>query len=230
MRNLAIIPARGGSKGLPGKSLLKVGGLSLVARAIKAAQESECFEEVAVSSDWGEVLAEAGKYGATPIIRPTALARDESPVIDAILHVLGTYGNSGIKFDTICLLNPTSPLRNAEDIRACYAAHEKGSPDTTVSVVEVHTIRMTENLGGIGWRPETTEQNRQAKAKQYIQNGAIYIANVPWLKGAYPAMVSQNSNISLMPKERSVDVDTQADLELAEALCGRQKEIAPVKS
>jgi CMP-N-acetylneuraminic acid synthetase len=214
-----MVPARRGSKGLPGKSMMTVGGLSLVARAVKVALEADIFDDVCVSSDWAEVLAEASKYGATPVQRPTALARDDSGVVEAMLHALGVYRNSGVEYDTVCLLNPTSPLRTAGDVLACYKSHALGDPDTTVSVIESSSIRMTQNLGdgSFGWRPEDVEQNRQVRRTQYVQSGSVYIANVRWL-AASRTLVSRRSNVCILPRNHSLDIDNEWDLRAARAL------------
>lgn len=199
--------------------MLEVGGLSLVARAVRVAVESDLFDDVCVTSDWDEALSEGAKFGATAILRPTALAGDDSPIADAIQHALGTYRNGGIEFDSVCLLNPTSPLRSVDDVRACYKAHESGGSESTLSVRRDDSIRMIGALNS--WMPENAQQNRQGRQPNYVQTGSIYFVNVKYLRNT-KRLVSDKSQIVVIPDERSIDIDTENDLAYARLLAGRE--------
>jgi len=114
---LALIPARGGSKGLPGKNIKPLLGKPLIAWTIEQAKASKYVDRVVVSTDDDEIAEVAIRYGAeVPFLRPKELARDDSPTIDAILHALDFFSDKGERFDLLALLEPTSPLRDSEDI------------------------------------------------------------------------------------------------------------------
>jgi CMP-N-acetylneuraminic acid synthetase len=117
---LALIPARGGSKGLPGKNIKPLLGKPLIAWTIEQAMASKYVDKVIVSTDDEEIAEVAKNYGAeVPFLRPKELAKDDSPTIDAILHALNFFSKKGEDFNLLALLEPTSPLRDTEDIDRC---------------------------------------------------------------------------------------------------------------
>src|SRR5690554_6446866 len=134
-RILALIPARGGSKGLPRKNLRLLGGKPLIAWTIEEAVKSGCFAEVAVSTDDNEIAAAAKDYGArVPFLRPAELARDDTKGIEVVLHAMDWYETNEWAFDLLMLLQPTSPLRTAEDIRAALGVFSEKQAAAVVSV------------------------------------------------------------------------------------------------
>lgn len=140
-RILALIPARGGSKGIPGKNIIDVGGLPLIAHSIRAAKKSKLVDKVIVSTDSAEIAKVAKKYGAqAPFLRPKKISGDKSPTIDAVLHALDWLEAHGEKFHAIALLEPTSPLRKNDDIDNAIKLLLKNfnKADAVVSVGEVH--------------------------------------------------------------------------------------------
>ena len=232
MSVLALVPARGGSKGLPGKNLAEVGGRSLVARAIEVARAEPRIDTVAVSSDDPAILEAATRAGAEAWRRPAALAGDAVATLDVVRHHLGEHP----EVEVLVLLQPTSPLRVPADVAACLdlldatgseGPEGPGGPATPVgSVVTVtpleHPWQWSVELGeggGVspvaGW--PAFSRRRQDLPAGYRLNGAVYVVRREWLERA-GAFVGPGTRAVVMPPERSVDVDSAADLALARAL------------
>ncbi|MDM7322334.1 MAG: acylneuraminate cytidylyltransferase family protein [Gammaproteobacteria bacterium] len=223
---LALIPARGGSKGLPGKNIRPLGGKPLIKWSIEAAQTSRLVSQVVVSSDDPAILEVARAAGAeTPFIRPQELAQDDTPSIDVVFHALDHLP----MVEWLVLLQPTSPLRTAEDIdQAITRCLEAGAP-ACVSVTEPSALpwwMFTVNTSGRlapfledGQRP----QRRQEAPTLYALNGAIYLARVDWLRQTR-SFLTEETVAHVMPAERSVDIDTALDFRMAECLLMIQRE------
>lgn len=204
----AFIPARKGSKGLPGKNIKVFHGKPLVQWSIEQAQNSGCFDRIVVSSDDDAVLAIADACGVVPYQRYTELAEDNTP-IDAVLYDFFVRDENASEFG--CLLNPTSPLRRASDI----AAMQKWiGMKKYWSVVSVHWcdfigwVEKPSNRGplctyNIGNRP-----NRQTRDDFYLENGSIYWFKTEILK-AFGTMIANPEKTKLypMPEERSLEID-----------------------
>lgn len=138
MRNIAIIPARSGSKGLPDKNIKDLCGKPLMAYSIKAAIDSDIFDKVMVSTDSEEYAIIARKYGAeVPFFRSIATSSDEAATWDAVLEVLDGYERLGEEYDSFCLLQPTSPIRTSKDIKAAYKIYGRYQASAVVSMVEL---------------------------------------------------------------------------------------------
>jgi N-acylneuraminate cytidylyltransferase len=216
----ALIPARGRSRGLPGKNLAAVGGRTLVARAVEVGRAVELIDEVAVSSDDAAILAEAGWAGAVSVARPAALAADDTPTAAVVDHFLAARP----AVDTLVLLQPTSPLRNPDDVRRCLAALASAPAAATVTPV-AHPIEWTFREGGdgrlapvLGWRRFVAR--RQDALRTFTLNGAVYAASAAYLRAGHP-LVGPDTAMVPMPPERSVDVDDEVGLALARLLCDR---------
>ena len=138
MRNIAIIPARSGSKGLKDKNIKELNGKPLMAYTIEAALESGIFDCVHVSTD-SEKYAEIGRqFGAdVPFLRDAELAGDKSSTWDALRYVVQEYRKRGKEFELVTLLQPTSPMRNARNIREAYEVFEQKSADAVISICEL---------------------------------------------------------------------------------------------
>lgn len=223
-RVLAIIPARGGSKGLPGKNIRPLRGKPLIGWSLDAAWASRYVSEVVVSSDDSEILAVAqGLANHVSLVRPAELARDDSSSIDVVLQVLDTLPD----YDWVVLLQPTSPLRTAADIDAalerCWAT---GAP-ACVSVSEATDSPWW--MFGINQQgrlksflpPEQRPMRRQDLPELYALNGAVYVARADWLRQTR-SFLGEETVAVVMPAERSVDIDTLQDFHRAEFLLDRQ--------
>lgn len=217
---LAVVAARGGSKGLPGKNLADLGGRPLVAWSVAAARASIYLDRIVVSSDDDAILSAAMAAGCdTAIRRPVKLATDDAPVAEAVIHALESISED---FAIVVLLAATSPLRIGADIDACIRACHGGAP-AAVSVRETEKPaewicrldkegRLTPVLPGAG-----LHSRRQDIAASYLPNGAVYAAQVGWFlhnKTFYgPGTVG-----CIMPSARSVDIDQELDLAVARCL------------
>lgn len=223
MRNLAIIPARSGSKGLPDKNIKLLNGVPLLAYSIKAAQESGMFDEIMVSTDSKKYAYIAMQYGASvPFLRSKALSGDSAGSWDVAIEVLKCYQETGHRFDTVCLLQPTSPLRTADDIVGGYALLEAKNADAVTSVCEVEhsplwCMTLGEDLSLSEFNKRDEDRPRQQLPIYYRLNGAIYIRKIVY---ACEDIVLKNEYdfAYIMSQERSVDIDTAFDFLHAELI------------
>ncbi len=210
---LALIPARGGSKGLPGKNTLPVAGRPLLAWSVDAARAARSVDRVVLSSDDDAIMAAARACGCeVPFVRPAALGSDTATTIDVVMHALDALPG----YDLIVLLQPTSPLRTAADIdAACERLASSGAP-ACVSVSPVDQspywmYRLGDNQGlvpVVETPPGVTR--RQDLPAVYTLNGAVYVADIAWLRQTR-TFVTRETVAHLMPAERSIDIDTIAD-------------------
>ena len=222
---LAVIPARGGSKGIPGKNLREVGGVSLLVHAIRAAREAERVSEFVVSTDSDEIAGAATAAGARVVVRPSELATDDAPVAAALSHALETVEAEGSgPFDVVVLLQPTAPLRTGTHVDGALRALENApTADSVVSVCVVedaHPGRMY-RLPGDGtmtplW-PEWERSPRQALPPVYHRNGAIYAVRRDTLL-RHGLAIGRRPVPYVMPPELQANIDAERDLIVADAL------------
>jgi CMP-N,N'-diacetyllegionaminic acid synthase len=181
---IAIIPARGGSKGLPRKNILDLCGRPLIAWTIEKALGSRYIDKVVVSTEKQEIAEISKQYGAQVVERPEELARDDSPTIDAIMHVINWFEKRGDYFDIIILLEPTSPLRKEKDLNNAIGLFIENidRADSLVSVGEVHleNPHITKKIEN-GYVKPLIEigkkvHQRQQLPKVYFPYGVIYLA------------------------------------------------------
>ncbi len=216
-KTLALIPARAGSKGVPGKNIRMLAGKPLIVWTIEAARASRYVNHVVVSSDSADILGVARDFGSETLVRPAELARDETPGIDVVLHALDELPG----YDYVVLLQPTSPLRIAADIDAAIEVCLAADAPACVSVTEpskspywMYTVATDGRM-----RPlialENLPTRRQALPAVYSLNGAVYVARVDWLKQTR-GFLTEETVAYLMPAERSVDIDTELDFRVAE--------------
>ena len=223
MKNIAIIPARSGSKGLIDKNIKDLCGKPLMAYTIEAAIKSGQFDEVMVSTDSERYADIAKEYGASvPFLRSELTSSDTASSWDMVEEVLNGYRRLGKEYDTFCLLQPTSPLRTDADIKGAYELYAEKASFAVVSVCEAEHSplwcgHLPENQEFVGFiDPENMEQ-RQSGGKFYRLNGAIYIVNIgKFMQDRY--LYRAGSFAYIMDQERSVDIDTKIDFKMAELL------------
>lgn len=216
MSALAVIPARSGSKSLPGKNVRLFHGRPLLHWSISAARESGVAERIIVSTDDEEIATIARAGGAeVPFLRPAALAQDDSPMLDVMLDLLTRLESVP---ENVLLLQPTSPLRNADDLRR--AAALLADADAVVSVTAAkHHPQWLQRISPEGLlEPFTREPApacRQDLPKVYALNGALYLVRTTALRAERTFRPARTLAYE-MPAERSVDIDSELDWRLAE--------------
>jgi CMP-N,N'-diacetyllegionaminic acid synthase len=224
---LAIIPARGGSKGLPGKNILPLAGKPLIAWTIEAAKESRYIDRYIVSTDDDDIANVAKKYGCeVPFKRPSYLATDESPTMDLIEHCIYFFRKNQLEFDYLVLLEPTSPLRNADDIDAAIQllVENRNKADSIVGVSKVEASHpvfdVSINDNGL-IQPFIGESfklfRRQDIEELFFFEGSVYVSDIQILlkeKSFY-----HNRTLPfVMPRWKSLEVDEMIDLLTAEVI------------
>lgn len=224
---LAIIPARGGSKGVPRKNIRLLAGKPLIAYTIDTASKSEYINSVVVSTENEEISEVSKKYGAEVIERPKELAQDESPAIDAIKHVIQTLREKdNYHPDIIVLLQPTTPLRIVPDINNAVELFLNNDCESVVSVCKANpywclTFKDKYLEPVHGW--DYFYKRRQDLPNSYSLNGAIYITLTENLD-KYNSFFNKKTISYIMPIERSVDIDNEVDFKLAEFFLRREYE------
>jgi N-acylneuraminate cytidylyltransferase len=215
-RVLALIPARGGSKGIPRKNIAPLGDRPLIAWTIEAAKASSYIDRTVLSSDNDEIIEVARRYGCeAPFKRDASLSGDTATTMGVVMDVLTRLDG----FDWIVLLQPTSPLRNAADIDGCIATMVAAQAPAAVSVrpAEDHPYLVFETAPDGRMRhfappPNGVSLRRQDLPPAWCLNGAVYVAQVDWLRSRRD-FLSTDTVAYPMPAQRSVDIDTPDDLE-----------------
>lgn len=220
MKILAVIPARGGSKGIPRKNIKPLAGKPLIAWTIEAALHAQGIDRVIVSTEDEEIALVAKQFGAeVPFMRPHTLAQDDTPGIAPVLHAIKQLPD----YDWVLLLQPTSPLRSVEDIEGIIQFCRDEAAPSAVSVTQVskHPFWMYQRDDQnrlhslIPNQPEITR--RQDLPAAYTLNGALYLARTDWLIQNQGFIGSETLGY-VMPEERSVDLDTPQDWRWVEFL------------
>jgi len=219
---LAVIPARGGSKGIPKKNISPVLGKPLIYWTIEEAKKSKHIDRLILSSDDRETMDIASKYGCeVPFVRPKELSDDYASGIDAVLHAVDSIGQH---YDYVLFLQPTSPLRTTEDIDKCIemCISEEAPACVSVTVVDKSPYWMffldkSSLLDTPVISNEGLKRRRQDVNQAYILNGALYFARTDWLKEK-KVFVTEETLAYTMPKERSIDIDTELDLKILEMM------------
>lgn len=222
-RVLAIIPARGGSKGIPRKNVQILAGKPLLAWTIDVALQVAEIDRVILSTDDPEIATVAQLYGCdVPFMRPTELAGDDAPGIAPVLHALDMLPG----YDIVVLLQPTSPLRTKEDIVACLESVAAGAPScVTVQRLRhgIHLLYEIDNRGNLipYFSEEFSTARRQEAQEVQMLNGAVYVAYIAELR-KYKSFLFPGVRAHEMPQDRSIDIDEQLDMELAGFLLSKK--------
>lgn len=218
-RVIGVITARGGSRGLPRKNILPLAGKPLISWTIQAARHSATVDRVLLSTDDEEIAHVARAAGCdVPFLRPAELARDDTPGEAPLLHVLDQVEG----FDYAVLLQPTSPLRTAQDIDACVRLCIDSGAASACSVCEAdnHPAWCFEIKSGklSAWAGEQNiPSRRQLLSSVYSLNGAVYVVDVDRFRQTRK-LIDDQTIAHVMPRSRSVDIDTAFDLKLCEFL------------
>lgn len=227
MRNLAIIPARSGSKGLKDKNIKLLNGKPLLAYTIEAAKESGLFDEIMVSTDSKGYADIAKRWGANvPFLRSDELSNDTASSWDVVKEVIKKYKNLGTEFDTVALLQPTSPLRTSIDIIEGYKVFKEKAAKFVVGVCEMDHSPLWANTLPDDYsmenfiRPEVVKMPRQSIPTYYRINGALYIVKIDSLMENVD-IYGNRSFALVMKKENSIDIDEMLDFIIAESLLKR---------
>lgn len=227
MKNLAIIPARSGSKGLADKNIKVLNGKPMLAYTIEAAKGTKMFDEIFVSTDSEKYAKIAVELGAcVPFLRSDELSTDTASSWDVVKDAIIKYKELGKEFDTVALLQPTSPLRTSDDIIKGYNEMQEKNANIIVGVCEVEHSPMWSNVlpDDNSFKdfinPNLTKQPRQSLPTYYRINGAVYIIRTKYLMCA-EHIYAEGSYALIMPKEHSIDIDDKIDFTIAEAIMNK---------
>lgn len=224
---LIIIPARGGSKRLPRKNIKLLAGKPLIFWTIEAAIKAKLTGKIIVTSDDDEILGLADEYKSKGVYkrkRPEHLATDTASTVDAVIDVIDSEDALGNKAQTIIVLQPTSPLRNENDIRNAFLLYSdteaNGNRDTVVSVCEVEHPTAWVGLVEKDMSFEGTQllnKRSQDYGKEYRLNGAVYVSDAAYILKER-SLFSPELKASIMPRVRSIDIDEEIDFKVCEGL------------
>lgn len=215
---LAIIPARGGSKGIPKKNIKAVSGKPMINYTIEAAKECDYIDKVIVSTDDEEIAEISMKAGAiVPFLRPDELAVDEAELIDVVMHAVEFYERKAERYDIIVLLQPTSPLRTSDDLQKALEYYMRKGEKSLLSISEVseHPVNMRKFNEENELEKMLGDEGDASEAKKYYKiNGAIFINSMSEL--SEKTRFEDNVMGYVLPKEHGIDIDVPEDVVVAE--------------
>lgn len=221
MTTIAIIPARGGSKGVPRKNIRLLAGTPLIAHSIEDAQQSSLVDQVYVSTDDPEIAAISAEYGAKIIHRPAELANDTASSESALIHALQALEDQNINPELLVFLQCTSPIRTGAEIDQAIAKLKKHQADSLVSVSPSHRF-LWEEVNGVAkainydyrHRPRRQDMN-----PQYVENGSIYVFK-PWVLKETKNRLGGKISLYVMSEMAAVEIDSEDDFQMIEFLMG----------
>lgn len=226
---LCVILARGGSKGVPGKNIKDLNGKPLIYYTIKSIQEAEIYDRVILSTDSTSIAEVALKYGVeVPFMRPSYLSTDDANALDAVQHALKWVETNDKVYDYVQYIFPTAPLRNSKDLLNGFNMIIERSADMVISICKtdhpaqwMNTLPSNNSLKEF-IKPEYRQKNNQELPASYRINGSIYIAK--W-RVFYNKEDWFNQDVigCIMPRKRSIDIDTELDFLIAECILNNSK-------
>ncbi|MFA6126532.1 MAG: acylneuraminate cytidylyltransferase family protein [Bacteroidales bacterium] len=227
---IAIIPARGGSKRLPGKNLMLIAGKPLIGWTIEAAIESGVFSRVVVSTDSWEIAVVAAQFGAeVPFMRPDELALDNTPSIEVLIHaVKELLSGQETQLTHLACLQPTSPLRTGENIREAVRLLETKHADAVISVCKTEhsplwSNTLPESLSLDGFIPEKIQTTPSQQLPAYYRlNGALYFCRINRMMEEKTLFLKSKAFAYVMNRKDSIDIDDQVDFDLAAIYLGQR--------
>lgn len=215
MTALGVVPARGGSRTVPRKNLIELGGETLVARAVRIALDAETLDRLVVSTDDDEIAAAALAAGVEVVRRPQELARDDSPTEDALRHAIGQHGGD---YEWTVTLEPTAPFRTAATIDRCVRLAAERDAGSVLTVAESR-----ENWGRIDGdgRYELLDpaaaRRRQAREPLYAESGTVWVTRTASLL-AGSSVVAEPAYAVVVDEREAIDINSELDIAIAEAL------------
>ena len=227
---VAVVPARGGSKAIPHKNIVDLGGKPLLAWTLATASKVPYLDRTIVSSDHQEILSVADRFGATPLRRPAALAEDAIPTAPVLLHVADVLAAEGKEPDYLVTLEPTSPFRRPETvIRAIERAIAEGA-DTVVSGVEDRGYFWVPGEGGTFRQLDpSAPRRRQDRTPYYREGGTVYVTRTAFLRET-GSMASGKMIFLPVAEEEGIDINTPLDLVYARAWLAAHPEGSSARS
>lgn len=226
---LGIIPARGGSKGIPNKNIARLNNKPLIAYTIQEALKSQYLDDVILSTDSKDIAECSAKYGLNiSSLRPKKLALDDTSSIDVIIYEVQKYESEhNITVDVIVLLQPTAPLRNSTDIDGAISKFIQLNSDSMISVCKISSGHPSHiyYIDNDKLKPIFEEyrviQRRQELKPYFLRNGALYISKKSILL-EQRSFIIDNLDLFIMPSERSINIDEPFDLDFADWIMKRQ--------
>lgn len=223
MKVLAIIPARGGSKGVPRKNILDINGKPLINYSVEVGVEAEkrgIIDKLVVSTDDEEIASVAKEAGADiPFMRPDYLSNDTAKSVDVMIHAYEYFASQGVEYDTILLLQPTTPLRTVEDVKSALEIYEKTGAKSLIScyreeyICDLVSYHRDGDMAIALNEKHNSGVRRQELPDVYVRNGAIYITSVDYMMKE-KKVFDEKPAMYVMPKDKSVNIDCMDDVEM----------------
>ncbi|MBP2435676.1 acylneuraminate cytidylyltransferase [Microbacterium amylolyticum] len=213
---VAIIPARGGSKGIPGKNLALVGGVPLIARAVRTCTQISGIDRVVVTTDDHEISRVAREWGADIVLRPEELASDEASSESALLHAIHELSHRGVEMATIAFVQATSPLLPRRELEAAVSMVRGGTADVAFSARESYEFFWADTADG-AWavgHDAAHRPRRQDREALFVETGAFYVMDAMGFRASGHRFFGR-TEIVVVPEQTAIDIDTPADLRLA---------------
>ncbi|MCP2637092.1 acylneuraminate cytidylyltransferase [Microbacterium sp. HD4P20] len=229
---VAIIPARGGSQGIPRKNLRRVGGVPLVARAVDAAQRCAAIDRVVVTTDDGDIAAVAEEWGAEIVERPGRLADDQASSESALLHAIGELEARGVEVGVVAFLQPTSPFIDIDALTDAVQLVRSRRRDSVFSAIETYGFLWEKGAGGAAQainHDMDVRPRRQDRDPHYLETGAFYVLRAAGFRAGGHRFFGSVGIAEVEPRT-AIEIDTPEELDVARALAPLVDRSAPVRA